>query len=126
MFTLQRLSASCFLILCLLGTVLAQDQQSSVAGPKASQTSSTVTASATTERVRFTAPSNVVRMQLQVISESGQILFEVSSKGNVLDWSMQDGSGQRAGFIPHCGHGEEFIREIERKDWLSFGRGEAG
>src|SRR5438552_3774532 len=95
MFTARRLSASCFLILCLLGTVLAQDQQSSVAGPKASQTSSTVTASATTERVRFTAPSNVVRMQLQVISESGQILFDVSSKGNVLDWTLQDSSGQR-------------------------------
>jgi hypothetical protein len=31
---------------------------------------STVTASATAKRVRFTAPSNVVRMQLQVISET--------------------------------------------------------
>src|SRR5439155_6178187 len=55
----------------------------------------TVTASATAERVRFTAPSNVVRMQLQVFSESGQILFDVNSRGNVLDWSLQDSSGQR-------------------------------
>ena len=95
MFTLRRLCASCFLILCLLCTVLAQDHQTTIVGPKVSQTNTTVTASATAERVRFTAPSNVVRMQLQVISESGQILFDVSSKGNVLDWSLQDSSGQR-------------------------------
>jgi len=95
MFTRQRLCASSFVILCLLCTALAQDQQPGNVAPKISQTNTTVTASATTERVRFTAPSNVVRMQLQVISESGQILFDVSSKGNVLDWSLQDSSGQR-------------------------------
>src|SRR2546427_5251614 len=95
MFTLRRLSVSCFLVLCLLTMVLAQAEQPGNIGQKPSQTTATVTASATAERVRFTAPSNVVRMQLEVISESGQILFEVSSKGNVLDWSMQDGSGQR-------------------------------
>ncbi len=94
MLTARRLCASCFLILCSVIAVLAQAQSSTV-GPKANQTSTTVTASATAERVRFTAPSNVVRMQLQVISETGQILFEVSSKGNVLDWSLQDSSGQR-------------------------------
>src|SRR6266516_2557031 len=54
-----------------------------------------VTAGVSAERVRFTAPSNVVRMQMQVISETGQILFDVNSKGNVLDWSLQDSSGQR-------------------------------
>jgi Chaperone of endosialidase len=91
MFTLRSLSASCFVIVCLFLTVLAQGEQPG----KVTQTSSTVTAAAAAERVRFTAPNNVVRMQLQVISESGQILFDVSSKGNVLDWSLQDGSGQR-------------------------------
>src|SRR5947207_5321667 len=95
MFILRRLSVSCFLVLCLLTMVLAQAGQQGNIGPKPSQTTTTVTASATAERVRFTAPSNVVRMQLQVISESGQILFDVSSKGNVLDWSLQDSSGQR-------------------------------
>jgi len=94
MCTPRRLGASCLLILCLLATVLAQAQSSTV-GLKAGPTSTTVTASATAERVRFTAPSNVVWMQLQVISESGQILFDVNSKGNVLDWSLQDSSGQR-------------------------------
>ena len=106
MFSPRRLCASSFLLFCLLSTVRAQAElpnpgqrvgQSSrqEVGPKASQTSTNVTASATAERVRFTAPSNVVRMQLQVISESGQILFDVNSKGNVLDWSLQDSTGQR-------------------------------
>ena len=95
MFTPRRLCASSFLILCLLARVLPQNEQLTGVGQKASQTNTTVTASATAERVRFTAPSNVMRMQLQVISETGQILFDVSSKGNVLDWSLQDSSGQR-------------------------------
>ncbi|HEY3025063.1 MAG TPA: hypothetical protein VGJ55_02815 [Pyrinomonadaceae bacterium] len=69
----------------------AQERVNQNTGPS----NTTVTAAAATERVRFTAPSNVVRMQLQVLSESGQILFDVSSKGNVLDWSLQDSSGQR-------------------------------
>ena len=94
MFTPRRLPASSFLLLCLLTTGLAQSQQPASVR-QVSPTSTTVTASAAAERVRFTAPSNVVRMQLQVVSESGQILFDVSSKGNVLDWSLQDSSGQR-------------------------------
>ena len=92
MFTTQRLCACSFLALCLLSTGRAQVEK---AGQPASQTSTSVTASATAERVRFTAPSNVVRMQLRVVSEAGQVMFEVSSKGNVLDWTLQDSSGQR-------------------------------
>ena len=93
-FTRRRLGASSVLFICLLSTVRSQTEGS--LGQKPGQTTTTaVTASATVERVRFTAPSNVVRMQLQIISESGQILFDVSSKGNVFDWSLQDGSGQR-------------------------------
>src|SRR6266568_7797896 len=95
MFTPRRLSVSCLLVLCLLTMVLAQAEQPGNIGQKPSQTTATVTASATAERVRFTAPSNIVRMQLQVVSETGQILFDVTSKGNVLDWSLQDSSGQR-------------------------------
>ena len=89
MFNLRRLHFSYFLVLCLVSVGFAQGDQ------KANPTSATVTASATAERVRFTAPSNVVRMQLQVVSESGQILFEATSKGNVFDWSLQDSTGQR-------------------------------
>ena len=79
------------LFLAVSGTVLGQQEKTTIN----SRPTPIVTAAATAERVRFTAPSNVVRMQLQVISESGQILFDVSSKGNVLDWSLQDSSGQR-------------------------------
>ena len=95
MFTPRRFCASSFLLFCLLSIGRAQGEQPGSVGQQASQTNTTVTGAASAERVRFTAPSNVVRMQLQVVSESGQILFEVSSKGNVLDWSLQDGSGQR-------------------------------
>jgi hypothetical protein len=79
------------IIFAALGTALAQTDtaiNTANRGPL-------VTMASSGEHVRFTAPSNVVRMQLQVISESGQILFDVSSKGNVLDWSLQDSSGQR-------------------------------
>ena len=103
MFAPQKLCASFLLTFCVLTTVSAQVEQPDKFGPmvsqgvgqKPGQTSSVVTASASVERVRFTAPSNVVRMQVQIVSESGQIVFEVSSKGNVLDWSLQDGNGQR-------------------------------
>jgi hypothetical protein len=95
MFTKRRLSTSCILLLCLLSIGLAQGEQPGKTERTVSQSGSMVTASAAAERVRFTAPSNVVRMQLQVISENGQVLFDVSSKGNVLDWTLQDSSGQR-------------------------------
>src|SRR6266513_429796 len=78
------------ILFCFLSSI-SVSPQSPLAGPS----NTTVTAAAAAERVRFTAPSNVVRMQLQVLSESGQILFDVSSKGNVLDWSLQDSGGQR-------------------------------
>ena len=85
MFTTRRLSASCILLFCLLSIGLAQGEQAGKPERTVSQSGSMVTASAAAERVRFTAPSNVVRMQLEVISENGQVLFDVSSKGNVLD-----------------------------------------
>ena len=95
MFTTRRLSASCVLLLCLLSIGLAQGEQPGKTERSVSQSGPMVTASAAAERVRFTSPSSVVRMQLQVISENGQVLFDVSSKGNVLDWTLQDSSGQR-------------------------------
>src|SRR5438067_3677809 len=85
-------TAIALIMLFTLEIVRAQDLSNKIALPA---TAPVITGSAAAERVRFTAPSNVVRMQLQVISETGQILFDVSSKGNVLDWSLQDSSGQR-------------------------------
>jgi len=45
-----------------------------------------VTACAASERERFNAPSSVVQFHLQVYTEAGQVMFDASSKGNVLDW----------------------------------------
>src|SRR6266705_2888409 len=53
-----------------------------------------ITGTALAERLRFTAPSTVVQMQLQIYADSGQLLFDVTSKGNVLDWTLQNGSGE--------------------------------
>ena len=95
MFTPRRLSASCFLILCLLATVLAQGEQPGKAEGTIIHSGPTVTAAATADRVRFTAPNTVVQMHLQVYDNNGQLVFDVSSKGNVLDWTLQNGGGGR-------------------------------
>jgi hypothetical protein len=79
------------LVLCLTGAAIAQENQ-----PVTAQRAPlTITASASGERVRFTAPSSVVQIHLQVYSDAGQVMFDASSKGNVLDWTVQDGSGAR-------------------------------
>jgi len=36
-----------------------------------------------------------VQLRLEVLSAGGQVLFDVQGKGNVLDWTLQDGSGTR-------------------------------
>src|SRR5439155_20556226 len=56
-----------------------------------------VTSSVSADRLRFTAPGTVVQMHLQIYSEVGELVFDVSAKGNVLDWTLQDGAGQRLG-----------------------------
>ncbi|HEU0076421.1 MAG TPA: hypothetical protein VFQ76_02155 [Longimicrobiaceae bacterium] len=53
-----------------------------------------VTISATGGGVRVAAPSPVVRVHLEILSESGEVLFDVVGKGSVLDWSLRDGAGQ--------------------------------
>ncbi|HEX7177372.1 MAG TPA: hypothetical protein VF240_19090 [Pyrinomonadaceae bacterium] len=53
----------------------------------------TVTAAATDRGVRFTSPSNIVRMQIEVYAEAGPSLFDVSSRGSVFDWALH--AGQR-------------------------------
>ena len=52
-----------------------------------------VTASTTVQGIRFAATGDVVRVQIEVISQSGDTLFEVAGKGNVLDWAVVDGAG---------------------------------
>ena len=55
-----------------------------------------VTATATATRVRFVAPGTVVQLRLEVFNETGQKVFDTELRGgNVLDWHLQDGAGDR-------------------------------
>src|SRR6266853_1226190 len=91
----------CFLVLALLlltpvaapAQIAQPDNNVEQAG---GQSSSTVTASATTERVRFTSPNTVVQLRLEVYDEAGQKLLDTEQRGgNVLDWHLQGGAGER-------------------------------
>jgi hypothetical protein len=56
----------------------------------------TVTAFASNERVRFTAPASVIQMRLEVYDAAGRKLFDYELRGgNVLDWLLQDGQAAR-------------------------------
>src|SRR6185436_14162295 len=56
----------------------------------------TVTAFASSERVRFTAPASIVQMRLEVYDAAGRKLFDNELRGgNVLDWHLQDGQAAR-------------------------------
>src|SRR5262245_59222354 len=79
---------SVFLLLTSFTAALAQE---------ATKRTPLITASASTGRVRFTAPGTIVQMRVQVYSGAGQVLFDATSKGNVQDWGVQDGSGERLG-----------------------------
>ena len=60
------------------------------------KSSLTITASATDERVRITAPSSIVQMHVEVYAASGEKLFDQEIRsGNVFDWHLQDGQAQR-------------------------------
>jgi len=61
----------------------------------ASEIKPIITAAANGERIRFAAPGSIAQMRLQVLSDSGQVLVDIETKGNVFDWSGQDGAGQR-------------------------------
>ena len=79
-------------LLSSLTVASAQQQSASGASPSASPL---VTAGSRAEGVRFASPGSVVQIHLQVYSDTGQVLFDAASKGNVLDWGVQDGSGTR-------------------------------
>jgi hypothetical protein len=75
---------------CVVNHVNAQEMEvlPSVAAPA-------ITVVGSGDRVRITAPNSVVQMHLQVYDNAGQLVFDVSSKGNVLDWMLQDSGGER-------------------------------
>src|SRR5712691_2969924 len=94
--------ASCFVFLLVVLMVAASAAFAQGAPPDnnieqaAGQLTSTVTASATAERVRFTSPNTVVQLRLEVYDEAGQKLLDTEQRGgNVLDWHLQGGAGER-------------------------------
>jgi hypothetical protein len=70
------------------GTVSAQEEKIA-RGP-------IVTGMVTSERLRIAAPNAVVQLRLEVYDEAGEKLLDTEQRGgNVLDWHLQDRSGQR-------------------------------
>jgi len=90
MFKQDRIFASIVLVTLCLTNALAQSDIAKSGGPDAA----TVTASASGDHVRFTAPSSIVQIRLEVYSSSGKKLFDNEVRGNVLDWSLQDAHAQ--------------------------------
>jgi len=92
MHTLFQFVIRCVVIVSVASAALAQDKR------EADAARATITAVASTERVRFTAPSSVVQMHLEVYSETALKLFDFELKGgNVLDWHWQNGQAERLG-----------------------------
>jgi hypothetical protein len=79
------------LVLYLAAIAVAQETKP-VNDPRSALT---ITAFATSDHVRFVAPSSVVQIRLEVYNSTGNKLFdnEVRS-GNVLDWHLQDGQAE--------------------------------
>jgi hypothetical protein len=88
------LKTICSVLFLLSSFSLALAQQDSAKVTQASA-APLITAGASVERVRFAAPGAVVQMRLQVYADTAQMVFDATSKGNVLDWTVQDGSGER-------------------------------
>ncbi|HKA16902.1 MAG TPA: hypothetical protein VKN18_01180, partial [Blastocatellia bacterium] len=77
----------------LLKPISAQDHTAN-----AQVSADIVTASASGERVRFTAPSSVVQIRLEVYSTVGKKVVDNEVRGgNVLEWLLQDGKAEPLG-----------------------------
>ena len=77
MTALSRFLISSILICSLLTAVAAQDNQTG--NPQ--QSAATVTAIASSELVRFTAPSSIVQIRLEVSNSAGKKVFDIEVRG---------------------------------------------
>ena len=92
MSTAKKLVTSATGILLVVSIVCAQEQNAATG----SRSTPTVTAAATADRVRFTAPSTAVQIRLEVYGANGEKLFDNEIRGgNVIDWHLQDGQAER-------------------------------
>ncbi|MEP6818065.1 MAG: hypothetical protein ABJA18_00935 [bacterium] len=79
-------------MLALFSAAASQDKDSNTT----QRSSLTITAGASGERVRITAPASVVQMRVEVFAANGVKLFDNEIRGgNVFDWYFQDGQAQR-------------------------------
>jgi hypothetical protein len=93
MTTAKRLVITLAGILLIVSIVCAQEQQNTA---NSSRSAATITAAAAADRVRFTAPSSVVQMRLEVYNANGEKVFDNEIRGgNVIDWLLQNGQAER-------------------------------
>jgi len=100
MFTFKRLIGSSLFVFVLACTALTQESRTPIQKPGEADAPTLVaplvTAAVTAERVRFVSPGSVVQLRLEVYSTAAQKLFDTELHGgNVLDWNLQDGAGER-------------------------------
>ena len=93
MFNAKRLFITAAVAILLFVSAVSAQAQDPASGVRSN---TTVTAAATADRVRFTAPGMVVQMRLEVYNANGERLFDNEIRGgNVIDWLLQDGRAQR-------------------------------
>src|SRR6266576_2779039 len=79
------------LTLCTVSLALGQEVRKDP-----SNKTQIITASVTPAGVRIAAPSAVVQLRLEVYDDAGQKLLDTEQRGgNVLDWHLQGGAGER-------------------------------
>lgn len=79
------------LTLCTLSLALGQEVRKDP-----SNKTPIITASVTADGVRIAAPSAVVQLRLEIYNDAGQKLLDTEQRGgNVLDWHLQGGAGER-------------------------------
>jgi hypothetical protein len=92
MLTRHTLCLSFLVVSLCLTTALAQDDSAK----SNKQNALTITASASADSVRFTAPSSAVQIRLEVYDSAGKKVFDIEVRGgNVLDWRLQNGQAER-------------------------------
>jgi hypothetical protein len=97
MFKVQRLAGVGLVVFVLAATVLAQESRAPIDNSReAIPAAPLVTVTAIANRVRFVSPGAVVQLRLEVYNEAGRKHFDTELHGgNVLDWYLQDGAGER-------------------------------
>jgi hypothetical protein len=87
----HTICASLFLLILSVINAQAQGDIAKSATPDAL----TITAAASDERVRYTAPASIVQIRLEVYASTGKKVFDNELRGgNVLDWHLQNGQAE--------------------------------